>query len=104
MKIDGESVLEFVISDLGIKGKIGVYGRSMGGVVATHLAATFPKIICFLLADRTFGNLKTVSKRQFIGKASKVLFRMMTLDWETNNDINYYNVTSISLPLLDEML
>ena len=35
---DGEAVLKFVIKKLGLKGKIGCFGRSIGGTVATHLA------------------------------------------------------------------
>lgn len=42
IKIDGESVLNFLLKDLMVAGKVGVYGRSLGGVVATHLAAKFP--------------------------------------------------------------
>lgn len=42
IKADGESVLNFVVNELQIKGKIGMYGRSLGGVVATHIAATYP--------------------------------------------------------------
>ena len=45
IKVDGESILNFLIQDLQLKGKIGVYGRSLGGIVATHLAATFPENI-----------------------------------------------------------
>jgi pimeloyl-ACP methyl ester carboxylesterase len=42
IKTDCEHVLKFVLDDLKIIGKVGVYGRSLGGVVATHIAATFP--------------------------------------------------------------
>ena len=35
---DSESVLRFIIKDLGVKGKIGVFGRSLGEVMATNLA------------------------------------------------------------------
>jgi fermentation-respiration switch protein FrsA (DUF1100 family) len=79
IKIDGESVLKFVVEDLMIIGKIGVYGRSLGGVVATHLAAKFPEQISLLLADRTFGSLKTVSLRKFIGKGSSSLFDLISM-------------------------
>ena len=57
LKTDGESVLHFMLNDLMLEGKIGVYGRSLGGVVASHLSATYPDIIKFLFCDRTFGNL-----------------------------------------------
>lgn len=42
IKTDGEDLLNFILKDLMIKGKVGVYGRSLGGVVATHLAANYP--------------------------------------------------------------
>jgi alpha/beta superfamily hydrolase len=38
IKLDGESMLDFMLNGLSLTGKLGVYGRSLGGVVATHLA------------------------------------------------------------------
>ncbi len=76
-----------------IQGQIGVYGRSLGGVVATHLAAKFPQHISLLLADRTFGSLKAVSLRKFIGKGSSSLFDLISMKWETNNHHNFVEVT-----------
>ncbi len=67
VKLDGESILHFLVKDLHMIGKVGVYGRSLGGVVATHIAAKFPDKIQFLFADRTFGNLESISKRKFLG-------------------------------------
>eukprot|EP00347_Sterkiella_histriomuscorum_P004596 403359863 len=74
VKTDGESVLLFLQNELMLTGKVGVYGRSLGGIVASHLAAAFPNKIQFLLADRTFGSLKDVSIRKFIGKGASGLF------------------------------
>jgi len=101
IKTDGESVLNFLINDLGMTGKIGVYGRSLGGVVATHLAATFPKHVHFLMADRTFGNLKNVSTRKFIGGGSSLLFDIVTFKWETNNDMNYLKAPCFKIATCD---
>lgn len=44
-KADAERVLDFAINKLKLRGKIGVYGRSLGGLAATHLANKFPDII-----------------------------------------------------------
>jgi pimeloyl-ACP methyl ester carboxylesterase len=44
-KLDAERVLDFVINGLKIRGKIGVYGRSLGGIASCHLANKFPKIV-----------------------------------------------------------
>ena len=35
---DSEAVLKFCKNELGLKGKIGVYGRSLGGIATTHLS------------------------------------------------------------------
>lgn len=37
-KRDAERVLAFIVNKLHLKGKIGVYGRSIGGLAACHLA------------------------------------------------------------------
>ena len=43
-KVDAEKVLNFAINKLQVKGPIGVYGRSIGGIAASHLAAKYPEI------------------------------------------------------------
>jgi len=42
IKMDAECVLDFVVNQMQLKGKIGVYGRSLGGIASTHLASNFP--------------------------------------------------------------
>ena len=37
-KRDAEQVLAFTVRNLNLKGKIGIYGRSIGGITACHLA------------------------------------------------------------------
>jgi pimeloyl-ACP methyl ester carboxylesterase len=37
-KLDAERVLGYAYDLLGLQGKIGVYGRSIGGIAACHLA------------------------------------------------------------------
>ena len=78
IKTDGECMINFILNELMVVGKLGVYGRSLGGVVATHLAATFPRHIEFLLADRTFGSLKNISTRKFIGSGTKLLYNFIS--------------------------
>jgi homoserine acetyltransferase len=58
---DSEAVLKFLLEDLGIEGKIGCFGRSLGGTCATHLAANYPEHISFLFVDRSLGTLKSMS-------------------------------------------
>lgn len=95
IKTDGEAILNYLLKTLRVQGKIGIYGRSLGGVVATHIAGNFPDLISLVFADRTFGNLKAISKRKFYSEASSSLFNFITMKWETNNDINYAKVSKL---------
>lgn len=45
-------MLDYLRNTLGIRGKVGVYGRSLGGIATTYLADRVDMII----ADRTFCN------------------------------------------------
>ena len=90
IKTDGESVLFFMVDTLKLKGQLGVYGRSLGGTVACHIANKYPERIKFLMGDRTFSNLRTISSRKFDGKFSENLFNLLSFKWMTNNDYNFY--------------
>jgi len=58
---DAEAILKFVVKDLGLKGKIGCYGRSLGGTMASHLANHYRQYISFLFVDRSFGSLEEMA-------------------------------------------
>lgn len=72
---DGESVLKFLIEDLGLKGKIGCFGRSLGGTIATHVANSYPDHISFLFVDRSLGSLEKMSESSFLGPWSPTIFK-----------------------------
>ena len=59
IRSDGMSVYKYLRNTLQIKGKIGIYGRSLGGIVATHIAWK-SKDIDLLIADRTLANLDVI--------------------------------------------
>ena len=56
-KRDSECVLAFVVNTLQIQGKIGVYGRSIGGITACHLAQKYSDLVEVLICDRTLTEL-----------------------------------------------
>jgi pimeloyl-ACP methyl ester carboxylesterase len=56
IKCDAEQILNFVKNVLGVKGKIGVFGRSLGGIASTHLASKYKNIVQLLIVDRTFAS------------------------------------------------
>lgn len=53
--MDAERVMQFLVNRIQVKGKIGVYGRSIGGIAASHLVKKFPKIVKCFIGDRTMG-------------------------------------------------
>ena len=59
--MDAERVLKFMTEELKLKGKIGVYGRSLGGIASTHLAQKYPQLIDALIVDRTFCDFEKLS-------------------------------------------
>jgi hypothetical protein len=48
---------------LGLRGKIGIYGRSLGGIASTHLA----KYVDLVIVDRSLSNLEDVIDSKFMG-------------------------------------
>lgn len=53
--MDAERVMQFLVNRLRVNGPIGVYGRSIGGIPAAHLALKFPGIVKVFVGDRTLG-------------------------------------------------
>ena len=56
-KRDAERVLAFLVNNIKVKGKVGVYGRSIGGIAACHLAGKYTDLIQALIIDRSFDEL-----------------------------------------------
>lgn len=56
-KLDSERVLAKSVEVLKLKGKIGVYGRSIGGIVACHLAGKYNDLVETLMIDRSLNEL-----------------------------------------------
>lgn len=84
-KLDAEKVLEFLLKKLQVKGKIGVYGRSLGGIASTHLANKFPEHIKALIVDRTFCELDLLSERKIPGSCTKTLYKFISFNWQSLN-------------------
>ncbi|CAE7920902.1 unnamed protein product [Symbiodinium sp. KB8] len=67
---DGEAVVNFLKSR-GVA-KLGIYGRSIGGIAACHLARRFPEVQ-ILITDRTMSTLEGAAKCMYGGWAAKGL-------------------------------
>ncbi len=65
-----------------MRGKIGVYGRSLGGIATTHLT----KYVDMVIVDRSFGNLHEVARTKFFGQVTVDLFKYATGGWRASSD------------------
>lgn len=78
VKMDAEHVMEFLLNKLKIRGKIGVYGRSIGGIASTHLAGKFPNLVEAIIIDRTFNELTDLSARRLTGRFTASIFSLIS--------------------------
>lgn len=83
-----------------VKGKIAVYGRSLGGIPTCHLARYGN--VDLVIADRTMSNLDIIARRKFYGDGAAKLFKLFSCGWETNNDINYVKANCKKVMLFDK--
>ena len=83
---DAEAILRYCRKDLGIRGKIGVYGRSLGGIATTHLS----HYVDMVIVDRSFSNLYEVAYHKFYGYLAVLLFKIGTFNWDSNNDTRFF--------------
>ena len=84
IRTDGEKIVRFMRKDMALTGKIGVYGRSLGGVVTTHLVDS----VDFIFADRTMSNFDILSNRKFYSSYAKYLFKAISGGWLINNELS----------------
>lgn len=72
-----------------MKGHIGVYGRSIGGIASTHLANKFPQYVKSVIVDRTFNELDILSQRRITGRCTSAVFKIISYNWKALNDFNF---------------
>ncbi|CDW82564.1 UNKNOWN [Stylonychia lemnae] len=90
-KLDAEKVMDFLLNKMKVRGQIGVYGRSIGGIASTHLANKFPEQVKSLIVDRTFNELDVLSQRRVSGGCTSAVFKMISYSWQALNDYNFAN-------------
>ena len=88
-KRDVERVLAFVVNNIRVKGKLGVYGRSIGGITATHLAAKYPDLIQTLIIDRSFDELQSVPEGRCKGGCTSIIYKVFSCGLRTLGVENY---------------
>ncbi len=90
-KLDAEKVMDFLIKKLKVKGNVGVYGRSIGGIASCHLSSKYPNIVKSLIVDRTFNELEVLSYRKMNGGCTRTVYSLISYSWKALNDSNFAN-------------
>jgi len=80
--------LAYLRNKIGVRGKIGVYGRSLGGIATCHLA----KYVDMIIVDRSFANLHDVVEQKFFGKIAVSLVKFATGGWRATNDLDFIKI------------
>ena len=93
-KRDAEYVLAFLINKLRVRGKVGVYGRSIGGLTACHLANKYDKLVKTLIVDRSFYELSGVGEGKCKGKYTARIFDLLSWKWRTRNHSNFVTTSN----------
>ena len=93
-KRDAEYVMAFLVNKLRLKGKIGVYGRSIGGLTACHLANKYSNLTKSLIVDRSFYELSSVPEGKIKGRLTARLFDLLSWKWRTRNHSNFVTTTN----------
>ena len=86
--------MAYLVNNIKVTGKIGVYGRSIGGIAACHLAQKYQDLVQTLIIDRSFHELSAVPANRMKGMWSNLIFDTLTCMWRTFNHTNYLNTTN----------
>lgn len=79
LRSDIRLVHEFLVTKIRVTGKIGVYGRSLGGIPTCHISP----LVDMAIVDRSFSNLGDMSQARFSGGLTNFLFRVGSFGWQS---------------------
>ena len=101
-KLDVERVLAAAVKRLKLTGKIGVYGRSIGGIAACHLASKYPEIIDVLIVDRSLTEIQGVAESKKPGPAMTMIFDLFSANgWICQNSQNFLKANCFKIMSCD---
>ena len=82
LRQDIVEVYKYLRNKMKIKGKIGIYGRSLGGIPSTYLS----KHVDMAIIDRSFCNFSEIAYWNFHGRLADVLFKVVSCGWQAQSD------------------
>ena len=84
LKEDIEAIYNYMRKEMGIQGKIGVYGRSLGGIPSSYISTK----VDMAIIDRSFCNLSAMAYWKYRGHFADIVFKVGTCGWQVQNDFN----------------
>jgi predicted alpha/beta-fold hydrolase len=75
------------IKAMGYTGKIGVYGRSLGGIPSSHLASK----VDMAIVDRSFCNFVDMARFKYFGRVASWFFNVGSCGWQVQSDYSISN-------------
>lgn len=82
---DIHAVHKFLLTKIKVTGKVGIYGRSLGGISTCHLSP----LVDMVIVDRSFSNLRDMSIARFGGSMADFLFKVGSFGWQSQNDFDF---------------
>ena len=80
LRSDVDEIYAFLRSpEIGFRGPIGIYGRSLGGIPASHLAQK----VDMAIVDRSFASLDQIARWRLKSKFASYLLRLGSCGWQT---------------------
>lgn len=76
---DIHAVHNFLLTNIKVTGKIGCYGRSLGGISTCNLSP----LVDMVIIDRSFSNLRDMSIARFGGNLADFLFKIGSFGWQS---------------------
>jgi len=100
---DAERVMQFLVNRLRVRGQIGVYGRSIGGIAASHIALKFPSLIKVFIGDRTMGDWqRLVEDRVKYSGCLVKLYKAFSCFWHIDNSLGVVKADCYKILTFDE--
>ena len=78
LKKDVQEVLKYLREHLKLRGKIGIYGRSLGGIPSSFLSSQ----VQMAIIDRSFCNLSAMATWKYRGAFADYLFKIGSCGWQ----------------------
>ena len=82
LKRDILEIYKYLRERLGMKGKIGIYGRSLGGIPSSFLSNK----VDMAIIDRSFCNLSAMARWKYHGTFADYLFKIGSCGWQAQSD------------------